>query len=123
MILNLTQHQATPDQKGDGVVDLPGELRQELCSLLTFNSLGETREMEARAEAVLTLVLQVAPAAGTKVMLGGAPAFMPVLENVLKNAGLLPMYSFSVRDSVETVNPDGSVTKRQVFRHAGWWNC
>ena len=53
-------------------------------------------------------------------MIGGAPFLMGALESELKNRGIQPMYAFSVRDSVEKQNPDGSVTKQNVFKHAGF---
>jgi hypothetical protein len=46
---------------------------------------------------------------------------MAPLEAALREAGLRPVYAFSQRAGVEEERqPDGSVRKVQVFRHAGW---
>lgn len=41
MILNLTQHIATPEQISQGVVDLPPDEREGLVALLTFTVEGD----------------------------------------------------------------------------------
>ena len=53
-------------------------------------------------------------------MIGGAPWLMGTLETKLREYGIQPMYAFSRRESVEQKQPDGSVRKVNVFRHAGW---
>lgn len=53
-------------------------------------------------------------------MIGGAPFLMAPLEGALRTRGVIPLYAFSVRESVEEALPDGSVRKTQVFRHAGF---
>jgi hypothetical protein len=56
-------------------------------------------------------------------MIGGAPYLMAPLESALRAHGITPVYAFSVRESVDQVQPDGSVRKVAVFRHAGFVNC
>lgn len=126
-ILNLTQHLATPDQKAAGVVDLPELGRQQLQKLITFETLPDDTELSDRAHAVANLAAQyielMALTDGepvNTVLIGGAPYFMVPLEIALAHAGLFTVYAFSVRESVETHNPDGTVTKRNVFKHAGF---
>lgn len=46
MILNITQHPATPEQIAAGVVDLPADKRAALCSLLTFDALAAKADAE-----------------------------------------------------------------------------
>ena len=53
-------------------------------------------------------------------MLGGAPFFMIVLHEMLADNGINPVYAFSVRESEEQVQADGSVKKVAVFRHRGF---
>lgn len=53
-------------------------------------------------------------------MIGGAPFLMPVLDKALRNYGHRPIYAFSKRESVEKTNPDGTVVKTSVFKHAGF---
>ena len=50
-------------------------------------------------------------------MIGGAPFLMAPLESKLIEFGLDPVYAFSRRESVETVQDDGSVRKTTVFNH------
>ena len=119
MIYNLTQHPATPEQKAQGVVDLLEPDRRMLGNLLTFDEIPTQEEMVNRARAILNLLADTAPG-GQTVMIGGAPFFMSTLEAILVQAGHIPVYAFSKRVSVETQNPDGSVTKTNKFIHEGF---
>lgn len=126
-ILNLTQHLATPDQIKAGVIDLPELGRQQLQKLIAFETLPDDTELSDRAHAVASLAAQYIELMGfnggepvNTVLIGGAPYFMVPLEIALAHAGLFAVYAFSVRESVETHNPDGTVTKRNVFKHAGF---
>lgn len=117
MILNLTQHAASPEQKRAGVVDLPAEKQAHLRLLLTFDAVPSIEEMQDRAEVIAS---ELASGAERQAMIGGAPFFMRHLEDALHSWGIQPVYAFSRRESVEEVQTDGSVTKRNVFRHAGF---
>ena len=126
-ILNLTQHLATPDQKAAGVVGLPELGRQQLQKLITFETLPDDTELSDRAHAVASLAAQYIEVLEARdgepintVLIGGAPYFMVPLEIALSHVGLFAVYAFSVRESVETHNPDGTVTKRNIFKHAGF---
>jgi len=123
MILNLTQHSATPDQKKAGVIDLSKENRDVLLPLLNFPSVEATCAIEARAEKLANLVDGASfntpkPA----VMIGGAPYLMGPLEVALARRRYKVVYAFSVRSSVEVEQSDGTVVKRTVFEHAGFVN-
>jgi len=50
-------------------------------------------------------------------MIGGAPYLMGILEECLRDKGIKPLYSFSVRKSVERTLEDGSVVKEAIFKH------
>lgn len=114
-IINLTQHDPTPAQKAEGVVE-PMD-KQAVKTLLTFNAIPTVAEMRERAEKLANLALESgAPAA----MVGGAQYFMSTLEQALKAHGVKPMYAFSVRKSVDKHLPDGTVQKCAVFEHAGF---
>lgn len=130
MILNLTQHPATPDQVAAGVVDAPERFKEKLTALLTFNEAPSHRELLRRAHELTCLAVEVHAALtggspdmlegeyhGVEVMIGGAPYLMRHLEECLEYWGLCPIYSFSKRVSVETQHPDGTVTKSNVFKH------
>ena len=127
MILNLTQHQATPEQIAAGVVDLHAPQRAELVSLLTFSDLPTALDIRERA----AIIADLACANGlggdegddpqpTAAMIGGAGYLMPVLEATLRGYCIKPLHAFSQRVSVETPQPDGTVVKTNVFRHVGF---
>ena len=122
-ILNLTQHQATPDQIAAGVVDLSPELREQLQGLLTFDELPATNIIHRRIFAIRRIAIDEAKRLGaTHVMLGGAPYLIAMLDRVLGlgEEAPRPVYAFSRRESVEELQKDGSVKKSVVFKHAGF---
>lgn len=127
MIVNLTQHSATAEQIAAGVVDLPAPEREALAALLTFDALPTRKEIEDRAADISELAAYNglggddtdSPFVGAA-MIGGAPYLMSALERALLAVSITPMYAFSVRESVEQSQPDGSVRKVNVFRHAGF---
>ena len=114
-ILNLTQHDATPDQAVAGVVE-PAD-KELVRALITFVDLPDARELKAKAAA---LAQMVAYDRFETVMIGGAPFFMAPLEQALRERNIKVLYAFSKRESVDEVQKDGSVKKTQVFRHAGF---
>lgn len=119
-IINLTQHNATAEQAVVGVFNIGDtELNTAVKQLLTFNTIEEAsaESMEARAEKLATIAAKCGADAA---MIGGAPYFMSALERALKVSGIKPLYAFSVRESREVTNPDGSVTKTNVFKHVGF---
>ena len=118
-IINLTQHPATAEQLAAGVVDLPAAARASLQNLLTFDHLPTRREVVESAEAIARLAARNTMARAA--MIGGAPYLMAPLEQALRELyGIEPVYAFSVRESREEVQPDGSTRKIAVFRHAGF---
>lgn len=128
MILNLTQHAATEEQIAAGVRDLPELSAAALRILLTFTSLPDADDVRARAEQIADLAaLNASPedrgneeGFALSAMIGGAPYLMAPLEVALREVGIDPLYAFSTRESVEEVQPDSSVRKVNVFRHAGF---
>ena len=120
-IINLTQHPATAEQAEAGVIDLPPQERQELQRLLTFEELPSALQVRQRAWGIEALAARAAESCGaTAAMIGGAPFLMAPLEAALRRTGIAPVYAFSRRESVEEVQPDGSVRKINTFRHAGF---
>lgn len=116
-IINLTQHTATADQLAAGVVDFLPEIKAHVQALLTFDVLPCATAIRERA---VTLAEITAELGFESAMIGGAPFLMAPLEVALKSRWVRPLYAFSVRESVEKRNPDGSVTKQNVFKHAGF---
>lgn len=119
VILNATQHQATPEQLASGIQDLSAEIRAELSKLLTFEELPSAMDLRVRSIQVTGLLLTQGAKPGDKIMIGGAPFFMEELADTLRRTGLVPCYAFSRRESVDQPQPDGSVRKMAVFRHVG----
>lgn len=119
-IWNATQHVATPEQREQGVVDLPAEAREQLSKLLTFEELPTSQMLRMRSIAVVGQLMANGAKPGDRVMIGGAPFFMEELSHSCRECGLVPVFAFSKRESVEQVQPDGSVRKVAVFRHLGF---
>jgi hypothetical protein len=117
MILNLTQHTATPDQIAAGVVELNPDDRAQLVRLLTFDELPSWDEVADRATSIAALAAKYA---ATTAMIGGAPYLMAALELALLAYGVEPVYAFSERVSREEMQADGSVRKTSQFRFGGF---
>ncbi len=127
MIINLTQDQATPDQIAAGVVDLPQSGREALAELLTFEELPDLDDIQDRAEALVLLAFHndlewddVDDPFPEQAMIGGAPWLMEPLAKRLRAHGIIPLFAFSRRESIEQVQQDGSVRKTNVLKHAGF---
>ena len=121
MILNFTQHDATPEQLSAGVVEPDAHDKQRIRELLTFDELPKHSGLRQRATncAVLACVL-LAKYECDAVMVGGAPYFMSHLESALRLFRVRFCYAFSSRVAEEQMQPDGSVKKVNVFRHVGF---
>jgi len=121
VVLNLTQHPATPEQLADGVVDLQGDDLATLKERMTFLELPSSEDVYERAQEIARLASRLLRGQPNQAaMVGGAPFLMAPLEAALRVQGVRPLYAFSVRESVETRLPDGSVRKTAVFRHVGF---
>ena len=114
-ILNLTQHTATDEQISSGVVE-PAN-KPLLCECMTFETLPGQGILAARAKTIADFA---AHSGHRSALIGGAPFFMPYLEQALWGAGVRPLYAFSERVSEERTEPDGSVRKVNTFRHRGF---
>jgi hypothetical protein len=114
-IVNLTQHAASAAQLEQRVVDLPAPKKERLIKLLNFKELPTFEDLEAKAGRIALLAKGYRYA-----MIGGAPYLMAPLERALNKKGIIPVYAFSKRVSVETVNSDGSTVKTSTFEHAGF---
>jgi hypothetical protein len=117
MIINLTQHAATPEQIAQGVINPSDEDKAAIAELLTFEEIPTSRDM---ALAALSLAAIAETYGVKKAMIGGAPFFMSTLEKALKSRKIMPVYAFSKRESAEESQPDGSVRKINVFKHVGF---
>jgi hypothetical protein len=122
VMLNLTQHTATPEQVAQGVKDVPQHLQARLKAGLTFDNLPTREQINEQARAIARMAWELweEDVLTPKAMIGGAPFFMAALERELKAVGFTPYYAFSVRDSVERVQEDGTVVKVAGFKHVGF---
>ena len=128
MILNLTQHAATPDQIAAGVVDLPPAARATLSEWLTFDTCPYFSQVfdrafliaQAAAGGSIAFSGAIMPNQFKTAMIGGAPFLMGPLTGALMDVGIDVCFAFSARVSVESVGPDGAVTKTAVFKHVGF---
>lgn len=121
MKINCTQLLATEEQKVAGVVDMPAHAREQLVKLLTFDELPHMDDIQWRASQICELVASTFADVEPKVLLlGGAPFLMSTLEIFAALRGWTCVYAFSKRESVEELQPDGSIKKISVFKHAGF---
>jgi len=111
-IINLTQHNASKEQIDENVINLSENDLNEVKKLLTINK-GDNNLKERANE-----IVKIAKSYNVdKAMIGGAPFFMNILIEALKQANIEPFFAFSERVSVEV---DG--VKKSVFKHCGWYN-
>ena len=117
VIINLTQHEPTPEQAKAGVTSANEHVKE----LLTFTEKPTTIELISRATKLAYIAREMCDKLGTSdVLIGGAPFFMRPLEYALEAAGMQPRYAFSKRVSVEDELPDGTVLKKNIFKHDGF---
>lgn len=127
MIINLTQHPSSAEQRALGVIDLAGDELAALRDTLTFASCPTRENILARAGRIAELACHNGLGKDddddpqpTWAMIGGAGYLMPALEDALLKVGVKPLHAFTQRVVEESVGTDGAVTKTAVFRHAGW---
>ncbi len=82
-IINMTQHQATPEQLAQGVMELDADLKTQLIKLLTVEDLNEVIHhvnLETRADKIIALateqIARMAMAKGEEL----APVFKAAME-------------------------------------------
>ena len=131
----MAQHKITPDQAAAGVVDTPEGIFELVREASTFraDANGNPPTMDQvrfNANSVSKAVIfyhtpiQIEDhfyLTGTirKVMIGGAPFFMPKLEKALLDNGINVHYAFTERVVQEVAQPDGTVQKVSKFAYLG----
>lgn len=82
-IINMTQHQATPEQKAQGVIELDVDLKEALIRLLTvedISAVSHYQNLETRADRIVKLateqIARMAEAEGDSL----APVFKAALK-------------------------------------------
>lgn len=121
IILNFTQHDATPEQVAAGVMEPDADNKERIRQLLTFQQIPTQSELRQRATDCAVLASDLARKyACDGVLIGGAPYFMSHLESALRLFKVRYCYAFSRREVEEQIQPDGSVKKTHVFKHVGF---
>ena len=115
-IVNLTQHNPTPEQRTKGVENLD-ERHEEIKELLTFEEIPTKKELEDRSKRLARIAAE--EGVYTSAMIGGTPYFMSYLEKALKEVGIQPLYTFSKRETEEVKEGD-KVVKKSIFKHIGF---
>ena len=141
-ILNLTQHNTTPEQIEAGVVEptdgeavkhyltfegLPTQqtLAHHVSRLVSICRYWKSRKIEdlqvatMQSDAIPYTLMEIHSLMRPDVMIGGAPFLMAPLDKALREAGFSPVYAFSLRQSEEKI-VDGEVVKTSVFKHQGF---
>jgi hypothetical protein len=122
-LINLTQHELTPEQREFIDVECYTD-RQKVKDLLTFTKLPSKADILYRALDLAAIVENIVDQDEHVdlflVLIGGAPYLMKPLIEELKELGVIPVFSYTDRVSVETMQPDGSVVKTNVFKHIGF---
>ena len=114
-VTNLTQHIASEEQAFAGVVE-PVD-KAGIIAPLTFEEIPTTEEIKRRAVALADIARRHQP---YHAMIGGPPWLMRSLEEALIERCVTPLYAFSIRESKESLQEDGSVKKESIFRHKGF---
>lgn len=117
MIINLTQHESSVEQKRAGVVDLHDNDLAELKRLLTFTTLPSIADVVKRALKIVKIAEQLG---ANEAMIAGAPYLIVVLQQELEAVGIRPLHSFTERISTEAVDSDNTVIKTSKFLHKGF---
>jgi hypothetical protein len=115
VILNLTQHIASPEQIAAGVKELAPADSTTVKRLLTFDTLEDAQDASRVLERAMQIAAIAAAYKPNAAMVGCAPYFIRVLCDALRTKGITPLFAFTQRVSVEK---DG--IKTSVFRHEGF---
>jgi hypothetical protein len=126
IFVNLTAHRLLPEQEEvarkelgvDTIVDadevLPPEVVQKLRQCPS-----DPTELAELAHKVAELLTEFARESSAKLYVHlpvGSPAFMFILAQIFPNAYATPVFSHSGRIVQEVQNPDGTVTKKSIFK-------
>ena len=125
-IINLTAHPLTPEQIAAGVVEPEASVKaiikecNNTCLENRYGYYDVNDQMEMHSSLKRSAVALATIAKDYKgAVIGGAPFFMPYLENALAVADVTPQYPFSQRVSQDKQLPDGTVEKTFLFKQTG----
>jgi hypothetical protein len=101
-------------------LNLQGDLKVALVAAITFPAIYSHEDLVSRAKRVVG-ICKDSQIDAQHVMIGGMPSFMPVLQNVLQQAGYRVGYACTDRVSVDVPDGNGGVKKNSVFKHVGMY--
>jgi hypothetical protein len=115
-VINITQHNTSPDQVEAGIEDLSPDHKTRLKELLTFDEIPHLGDIWQRADTIVSFLTDECGLDPDKhaIMVGGAPFFLPALVEELRTEGFIVYHAFTKRVVEEK---DG--VKKAVFRHEG----
>jgi hypothetical protein len=120
VIINLTQHEATEDQKNAGVVNIDEKYKSVLIEALNFRAVPDMAAVMFATDQLALIMQWYDPhlSGDVQFMVGGAPYLMACLTRYAPIYSML--FACSDRVSEEQHMPDGSVRKVNVFKHIGF---
>ena len=116
-IINMTQHNPTPEQVDAGVQNASPDDQALIRSYLTFDEIPTKKQIRFRCEKLAEIAAKWEAKAA---MIGGASWMILPLCEALYRHMITPYFAFSKRVGVEQNMEDGTVKKMQVFRHEGF---
>ena len=123
LFLNVSNHSLTKDQmseiqaKGFSVMELEEDVKK------AWGSMNPSNWRETCNKVINTAMTydDMDTTIETALVAGYTPAVV-YLTNELPKCGTSVVYAHTDRVSVEKTNEDGTVTKTNVFKHAGFYN-
>lgn len=119
LVYNTMKHTFTADQLADGGVEPLESVKLSIAEMQDFPTRESTsvEECEMRASFIAACVHN---SGHRYAAVAGAAWLVVPLCQALRDRGITPVTSFSVRECVETPNPDGTVSLSYVFKHEAW---
>ncbi len=109
-------HKLTAEQR-DGwgnIVEVSDDLKKQTSQISPEATLPEIKKLASN------IVAEAINAKATHILVAGEPTLMLHANLIAHQKGIICVQSTTRRDTVEAIQPDGSVIKTQVFRHVQW---
>ena len=126
-VINLTQHPFSAEQRAEftaaGITDVI-DTTLAVKEIITFSGDISLEVIKAHSKDLKDHLRSFKKEhALMYAMVGGAPFFQHAVNKACADLGIVPMAAYSERQSVESVQIDGSVVKQNVFKHKGFISC
>ncbi|MGL6099175.1 MAG: hypothetical protein ACRC0G_06095 [Fusobacteriaceae bacterium] len=132
-VLNFTVHKLTKDQILGGGIEPSDYVKEQISLYTNVLSTPDASDLKWRAKKLVNLMFSSCETIKEDlfnhdsdkeicVMIGsGPPAMTHFLVIAMKEEGIIPCFSHSKRECVETNNEDGTVSKNYVFKHESFY--